>query len=87
MWRWRSGDEKLMQEKRVVFFTFHVLCVQRWLFYSFHADVFNLRCFDLCPGFGLPPSIQSHSHLKYVTQHRSMTATGQRKSAFHRDFT
>ncbi len=31
----------------------------RWDFWSFYADVFNLRFLDSNPGLRLPPSIQS----------------------------
>jgi hypothetical protein len=37
-------------------------------FWSYNADAFNLRSFDLSPGFGLFPSIQSFSPLCIATQ-------------------
>ncbi len=53
---------------------------RRWNFQSFHADVFNLRSFDLSPGLRLPPSIQSP--FLHVSQHRSLTAIGLKKASF-----
>jgi hypothetical protein len=51
-------------------------------FYAFLCRFFNLRSFDLSPGFGLLPSVLSHSPLLYVSQHRSLTAIGQKKASF-----
>jgi hypothetical protein len=43
--------------------------------------IFNLRFLDLSPGLGLPPLISLI--LFYVSQHRSLTAIGQKKASSH----
>jgi hypothetical protein len=58
-------------ELHLVLVVFVIMCMSMKFFDCFkscYADEFSLRCFDLSPGLGLHPSIQSHFPLCNATQ-------------------